>query len=193
MPAELAAVAAIACVPMPVPRALPLLAVASVSRWARGRTWGEVASARFAAIGAIAGVIALVAALALGTPAVEAVTGRAVEWSQFPVVRGSASALLTVGMLVALTIVAAELALRGWIVERALELRAPPIAAVLAGALAEAAVSDGDLAARLGAAVVGAALGWMYVAAGRSVVAPICARAAFALGALLLEALRLVS
>lgn len=193
VPVELAAVAAIACVPMPVPRVLPLVAVASVSRWARGRSWGEVARPRFAAIAAAAGVIALAIALALGSPVAEAFTGRDVEWSQFPVVRGSASSLFAIATVVAATIIAAELALRGWIVERALELRAPAAAAVLAGALAEAAISDGDLLARLGAAAVGAALGWMYVAGGRSVVAPVCARAAFTLGALLLEALRLVS
>jgi hypothetical protein len=193
VPAELAAVAAIACVPMPVPRVLPLLVVASASRWARGRGWGEVARPAFAGIAAAAGVVALAVALALGGPAVETVTGRAVEWSQFPIVRGSPSSLLTVGMLVAATIIAAELVLRGWLVERALELRVPRAAAVLAGSLTEAAVSDGDLVARLGAAVLGVALGWMYVACGRSVVAPICARGAFALGALLLEALRLVS
>jgi hypothetical protein len=193
VPAELAAVAAIACVPMPVPRVLPLLVVASASRWARSRAWGEVARPVFAGIAAAAGVIALAVAFVLGAPAVEAITGRAVEWSQFPIVRGSASSLLTIGMLVAATIIAAELALRGWLVERALELRVPPAAAILVGAIAEAAVSDGDLVARLGAATLGLALGWMYVACGRSVIAPICARGAFTLGALLLEALRLVS
>jgi len=193
VPVELAAIAAIACVPMPVPRVLPLLVVASASRWARGRTWGEVARPAFAGVAAVAGLIALAIALAIGTPAVEAVTDRAVEWSQFPIVRGSASSLLTVGMLVAASILAAELSLRGWIVERALELRVPALPAVVLGAIGDAAVSDGDVAARLGAAVVGGALGWMYVAGGRSVVAPICARGAFAFGALLLEALRLVS
>jgi hypothetical protein len=94
---------------------------------------------------------------------------------------------------------AGELALRGWLVERVLELAEGDasrvdvrVLAVLAGAFAEAVVTPGEVAARLGAAGFGAALGWMYVAGGRSVVAPICARAAFVLGALLLEALRVV-
>jgi hypothetical protein len=39
----------------------------------------------------------------------------------------------------------------------------------------------------------GGALGALYVAGGRSVLPPVCARLAFAVGALLLEALRLVS
>jgi hypothetical protein len=45
---------------------------------------------------------------------------------------------------------------------------------------------------RLGAGVFGIGLGWMYLAGGRSVAAPICARLAFSLGAVALEALRLV-
>jgi hypothetical protein len=35
-------------------------------------------------------------------------------------------------------------------------------------------------------------LGWMYVASGRSILAPLCARLVFSLGALVLEALRVV-
>jgi hypothetical protein len=50
----------------------------------------------------------------------------------------------------------------------------------------------GDAAARIAAGLFGAGLGWIYVAAGRSLVAPICARLAFVLGPVVLEALRIV-
>ena len=66
------------------------------------------------------------------------------------------------------------------IVERLLELSpGPPLLPIAVGALAEAVVSPGDLAARFGAALFGAGLGALYVTGGRSVVAPICARLRF--------------
>ena len=86
-----------------------------------------------------------------------------------------------------------ELALRGWIVERVLELSPrAPVLPILVGAFAEAVVTPGGVAVRLGAGVFGIGLGWMYVAAGRSVVAPMLARIAFQVGAVVLEALRLI-
>src|SRR5439155_25692763 len=100
--------------------------VAGVARWLRGRGWTDVVRgpASFAAIGAIAGVVALALAYAV-TPVVEVAAARDIDWSQFPLVRGSPSAVLTIGTLVAMMALATELALRGWIVERALELGVP--------------------------------------------------------------------
>jgi hypothetical protein len=66
------------------------------------------------------------------------------------------------------------------------------VLAILAGALAEAAVTGGGLAMRIGAGLFGLALGWLYVAGGRSALASVCARLVFSLGALALETLRLV-
>ncbi|HUJ62934.1 MAG TPA: CPBP family glutamic-type intramembrane protease [Kofleriaceae bacterium] len=195
VPLELAALVGIALVPMPIPRAIPLLGVASVSRWLRGHSWGEVMHGRRdqAGIAALAGVVALVLALAVGTPVIELVSGRDVEWSQFPIVRGSAAQLFSVGLIVVLGVVAMELVLRGWVVERVLELRRGSAAlAVAVGALAEAAIVDGDVVARAGGLVFGIALGWLYIAARRSAVAPICARLTFSLIAIVLEALRLI-
>ena len=63
---------------------------------------------------------------------------------------------------------------------------------VLAGALAEALVTQGETPVRIAAAVFGAGLGYLYVAGGRSVVAPVFARIVFQCGAFLLEAFRLV-
>lgn len=196
VPVEIAAVVAIAVAyslgDVALPASAPLFLVASVSRWARGRGWDEtVRGSKYTALGALCGVVALVLALAIGTPIVE-LTGRAVEWSQYPIVRGSGSQLFAVTALVAVSAVAGELALRGWIVERALELGARPMLAVAIGAVAEGVLWPGDLASRLGAAMFGAGLGWLYVASGRTAGASISARVLFQLGALVLEGLRLV-
>lgn len=195
MPFEIAAVLALAIVPLPdaLPIALPLIVAATASRWIRRREWSEllVAGSATASIGAAAGAAGLAIAFVAGTPFVEAMSGRAVEWSAFPIVRGNASQLVLVGLIVIAMAVASELALRGWIVERVLELSpGPAILPVLVGAIAEALVTPGDIAARIGAGLFGAGLGWMYVAGGRNLLAPICARIAFGLGAAVLEALR---
>jgi hypothetical protein len=197
VPLEIAAVLAVAVAPLPevVPVALPLVVVATLSRWVRRRDWAQLLSASgwTMAVGAAAGLVALVVAVVVGTPFVEVMSGRAVEWAGFPVVRGSATQGAMVALIVIAMAIATELALRGWIVERMLELSpGPPILPVLVGALVEALVTRGDLAVRIGAGLFGAGLGWIYVAAGRSVVPAICARAAFGLGAVALEALRVI-
>jgi hypothetical protein len=193
---EVAAVLALAIVPLPdaVPVAAPLFAVASASRWMRGRTWSAVlGDGGFSAgAGLAAGLAALVIALVAGGPFVEMMSGRAVEWSGSPVVGGSATQLLLVALIEVALAIAWELSLRGWIVERLRELSpGPPVLPVVVGAIAEALLTPGDLAVRIGAGLFGAGLGWMYVA-GRGAIAPICARIGFGLGAVLLEAVRLI-
>jgi hypothetical protein len=187
-------VIAAAVISLPVPTVVPLLIAASLSLWLRGRSWAGVIKgpALYAAIGALAGGAALVLALFVSTPLLESISDFAVQWSMYPVVRGSSGTAIMVAIVVGVSAVAAELVLRGWLVERVLELRGHPVLAILAGAIAEALISDGDLGMRLGAGLFGIGCGWMYIAAGRSVVAPICARLVFSLGAVLLEALRVV-
>jgi hypothetical protein len=197
VPFEVAAVLALAIAPLPesVPIALPLLVVASLSRWLRGRTWSELlhAGSGRAAVSLAAGLAALALAVIAGAPFVELMSGRTVEWSAFPIVRGNPSQLALVALIVIAMAIASELALRGWIVERVLELSpGPSVLPVLVGAVAEALLTPGDLAMRIGAGAFGAGLGTLYVAAGRSVLAPICARLAFGLGAIVLEALRVI-
>lgn len=173
---------------------LGLLVVASMSMWLRKRSWTTVIKgpSLYAAIGAAAGLVGLVLALLAGTPVVERITDQAVQWSTFPIVRGSGTTFGVLAILVALGAVITELVLRGWIVEYMLERRMQPAFAILAGAIAEALVTEGDIHMRIGAGVFGLAMGWMFVAGGRSVVPTICARAAFTLGALALEAARVV-
>src|SRR5882757_5130237 len=102
VPFELAAVLALAIVPLPevVPMALPLVVVATASRWARRRDWGQLLQAErwTAPIGAAAGLIALAIALAVGARIVELMSGRAVEWSACPIVRGSPAQAVLVGL-----------------------------------------------------------------------------------------------
>lgn len=200
VPLEILAVLVVACVPLPeaMPAALPLFVAASLARYYRRRSWAELFSRTHArggdlAIGALAGALALVLALVAGTPVIEAMSHRAVEWSTFPVVRGSSVQLVVVAMVVGLSAVAAELALRGWLVERVLEVSpGGAMLPVMLGAVAEALITRGDFAARLGAGMFGLGLGWMYVASGRRIVASLTARVVFQLGAVLLEALRVI-
>ncbi len=194
---ELIAVLAVAVIPFPEPItvAIPLLVVATLSRWIRGRSWAEGLRGGWShvGVGALVGVTALGLALVLGAPIVAELTRRSVEWSQFPVVRGSTMIMFTMVLFAAVTALATELALRGWIVERVLEL-APSrrVVAVLVGAIAEAVVTPGDLAARCGAGMFGLGLGWIYVASGRSLTAPLVARMCFACCAVVLESLRVI-
>jgi hypothetical protein len=197
VPFEVAAVLAVAAVPLPhgIPAAVPLLVFGTASRWLRRRDWSELLQPGRGRAGwsALAGLVALAIALVAGGPVVEQLTGRSVAWSAFPTVRGSPEQLALVALVLAAMAIASELALRGWIVERVLELSpGPPILPVLVGALAEALVTRGDLDVRIGAGAFGAGLGWLYVAAGRNAIAPTCARLAFGLGAACLEALRVI-
>jgi hypothetical protein len=195
VPFEVAAVIAAAIVPLPVPAVLPLIVVASVSLWLRGRSFAAVTKgpALHAIVGTLAGLAALVLAVVIGTPLVERLTGGAVQWSMYPVVRGSGAQFVMVAILIAASAIAAELVLRGWIVDRVLELGGGnAMLAILVGAIAESLVTPGTLDARLGAGVFGMAMGWMFVGGGRSITAPVCARVAFSIGAIALEALRVV-
>jgi hypothetical protein len=194
VPFEVAVVGAAAFVALPVPAVVPLLIAASLSMWLRGRSWGEVVKGPplYAVIGAAAGVVGLVLALIAATPLLETVTDHAVQWSMYPIARGSGAQAIMVAIVVGISAVASELVLRGWLVERVLELRGHAVLAILLGAIAEAVLVDGDLGMRIGAGIFGVGLGWMYIAGGRSVVAPICARLVFSLGALVLEATQVI-
>lgn len=196
-PIEAIAVLVIAVAPWPerLPVALPLLVAATVARYVRRRTWADVAHGPAAGWqllgGALAGAVALGLAVVLTPRGLAALSQRSFEWTEVAVASGDPSQLAIVALTIAVMALATELALRGWIVERVLELSpGSPVLPIAVGALVEALVTPGDGATRLGAAFIGAGLGAMYVAAGRSVLAPVCARIAFQGGAVLLEGLR---
>jgi membrane protease YdiL (CAAX protease family) len=192
VPVEVAAFLAVAFAPWPlaVPIAMPLIAVATLARLLRGHSWGELMHGRFVLAGTCVGLAALAIALIVGTPLIESATAQQVQWAQYPMVRHDAGNLIALILLVAAMSGAMELALRGWIVDRALDFM-PPAAAILVGAGAEALLADGTTE-RIGAAIFGAGLGWMYVASGRNLAVSLCARLAFALGCVLLESARLI-
>lgn len=197
---EIAAVIAIALAPLPpaLPVALPLFAVASLSVWLRRRSWGQVV--RFdrthAVIGAVVGVAALLLALIVGDPIASALAGGSVQWSTDPIVRGNTAALGGAIVLALISAVCLELALRGWIVERVLELSGDrvdaPIIAVMVGALVEAVITAGPIASRIGAALFAVGLGIVYCAGKRNALAPIIARATFGVLAVVLQALQVI-
>lgn len=187
---EVLAVIAIGIVPMLIelppmlPIAMPLLVVASISRWLRRRSWSEVMATNGgfarAGIGLAAGVVALAIVTMVGARETTAL-------SPIPIA-GDAKIGAMVLAYVALTSILTELALRGWIVERVLELSpGSPVLPICVGALAEAILTPGDPATRVGAALFGVGLGAMYVFAGRNVIAPMIARAVYFGGAIALE------
>lgn len=178
------------------------LALATALRMLDGAAWWRAADrdARAEVIGggALVGALALLLALALSAPIADA-TARSVEWSQLPVVRGSALQAATLAAVVIAVALAAELTLRRWWLEAVAAAlgtagvgRVGAIAGgVVAAAALEAAIAPlpGD---RLGVAIYGAGLGVIYVGAGRRLGASLAARVAFEVGALALQALLLV-
>jgi hypothetical protein len=174
--------------PITLPIALPLLVVATLSRWLRGRGWRElVQDPRALGMGAVAGF----AALALAAVGFGAFDVSAIEWWLLPAARGDASQLLLALGFVTVTSIALELALRGWILERAWELSpGSPTLPIAVAAVVEALVIDAAFGSRIGAALFGAGLGILYVGCRRSVLAPIAARVVFSCGAIIVELLR---
>ena len=176
--------------------------IATAARMLDGKGWW-VAADRDARgtvmlLGALAGAAALVAALALSTPLADSLS-RGVEWSTAPVVRGSIVQTATIAVLLVAISGAAELTFRRWLLDWVADglagqgtgRKLATAVGVAAAALVEAAIVpvDGD---RVGIAITSVGLGLIYVAAGRRVGASISARVVFEVGALLLQALRLV-
>jgi len=187
---EIAAIAAaaLASVSWPLAALIGLLAIGSFARWQRNQGWVE---ARVPVDGLIAfagalGLLALALALALTSPLLERLTARSIEWTQLATVRGNLQVLGFAIVLVGAQVVAAELILRRWILERALDLGARPILAVAVAAAVEVAIAGANPAARLGAGVAGVGYGLLYLGAGHRLAAPLAARLVFELGALVL-------
>jgi membrane protease YdiL (CAAX protease family) len=187
VPIEILAVIAIAIAPLPdmMPVALPLFVAGTISRWVRGRSLAETrpGARQHLAIGAAvgAGSLGIVAVVAGG------------DITEHSIARGNFQMAMIVALVTAATAFAMEMAMRGWLVERVLELTpGSPVLPIAVGAFAEAIVTPGDSGERISAGIMGAALGWLYVASGRSVVAPIAARIVFTTGAVVLAALKLV-
>jgi len=207
-PFEALAVLAIAVAPLGAtfPFAVLLFAVATASRWVRGRSWAElvVATASRAddaasrsddaasplrplhALGL--GVAAGTLAITVAAPLIGAFRVTTVDWWVLPALHGDTSQFALAVCVLLASAVALELALRGWIIERMLELSpGPPTRPVATAAVAEALVTPGPIVSRMGVALFGAGLGLLYVGCRRSVLTPIAARWAFVIGAALVD------
>jgi hypothetical protein len=197
LPAELAALAACTLAPaglaLPVPVAVPLLAIAAVSVAARRATFLSPpgpGALEGILLGALAGLVGLVAAVTLATPVLQDGFGLMVRWGQSPAVRGSLDAAIGVALVTGALATAQELIFRRWILERAYSLGASGSGSILIAGAAEALVGPGSFGARLGAALFGVALGMLYWRGGRRLGPALAARLAFTWGALSLQALR---
>lgn len=196
--AEVTVILACAILSLPVPAQVPLLVMALISFGVRGQQWSD----RFEsdgfrwAIGAAMGAAALALAFFVVGPALEGGTGGMVGWTRHGMVRGKADAFLMIAIMVGATAIGTELLMRAWILERIREQvpgRAGLLVAVAVTAVIEAVFVGDPGWSCLGAALVSAALSGVYLASRRSLVAPIAARLTFELGALLLEAFKLVN
>lgn len=184
--AELAVVAAIGAFEFSIPRAVPLLIVASVSLWIRDRSWTQTGLrldpgwAGLAAAGIVAGAAAqLMIGYAVGAQVDDAALAQA-----------GGTLLATVVMLHVATAFATEMVFRGYLVERMREVSgSEPIAIAVAAAAFAWVVAGADLVAAVGA--VSAAIGYslLYRAAGRSLVLPIAVHAGFTVAGAVLGAL----
>lgn len=190
VPVEVLCVLALAIAPLPdaLPRGAPMLLFASLSRWLRGRSWRELAQVRVGPL--VAAVLAGGIAIAAAAPLVHASGTTAVESWFVPAARAGGGRLCVLALVLVVHAVALELALRGWIIERMLELSPGTVGLpILAAALAEALVVPEPIAPRIGALLFGAGLGILYTAANRNVLVPILARCTFVLGTVALAAL----
>jgi membrane protease YdiL (CAAX protease family) len=198
LPVELVALLGCAVAPLlwelPVPVAVPLIAIASLSMAVRRTTLASEpsdASAERFAIGAGVGLVALALSVLVATPLLGG-GGVVVQWTMFPTVRGSAGQLFTVAVLISALAVAQEVIFRRWILERSYQLGASGSGSIVIAAAAEGLVGPGPLLARIGMALVGVALGLLYWRAGRRLGPSLAARLAFGLGALILQWLQWV-
>jgi hypothetical protein len=187
-PAEVVAVLAIAVLPLgdTFPYSALLLLVAAVSMLLRRRSWGELVTtgraARSLGIGLVAGAVAV----AIAAPAIDAFQVTALDWWVRPALQGGPMQIAAACGVLLATAVAMELALRGWIIVRMMELSpGPPGLPIAVAALAEALVTPGPLTSRLGVALFGAGLGTLFIGCGRNVLAPIAARCTFVAGSVL--------
>ena len=186
---EAIALAAVALAPVPLPAAATLLVVASVSL-ALGRE-------RFAplgrglVVGAALGVVAAVLCVLVGGPAVSALVGAPVMFSETPIVRGNPSAFGVVALVTAALAAGRELAMRGWLLPHLGRVGVPPVAALAAVAVVEAVTMPGPWPVRLGVALLGVGAGLLAQARRGALALPLAAAMAMQVALVAVEALRL--
>lgn len=204
---EVAVLAVVPWLELPVPAAIPLLVLASVSLWLRDKGFaqvGLVATPRawpHFAIGVVLGVAGFVAASAVLGPAGR-FAGLAIDFNHLPPVRGNGAVLLSALVLAWASALAAEMVFRGYVLDRLLgDLRLSPIAAVVIAAVVYGWVlapgqdpgqDPGTIARFAGAALMGVGYGALYFAGRRNLILPIAFHGAFESTNLLVLYLRLL-
>ncbi|HEY5921148.1 MAG TPA: hypothetical protein VIV11_05735, partial [Kofleriaceae bacterium] len=102
---------AIAPLPDALPVGAPLLAIASLSLWLRGRTWVALVAPHSRAL--VAGLLVGVVAIAIAGPLFRGFGVTALEWWLVPGARDGDARLFVALAIVIVDAVALELALRG--------------------------------------------------------------------------------
>ena len=183
---EFAAIAAIAVFGFWVSPLIGLLVLASVSLMLRSKGWSHAGfhcgdrTVLVLTTGAVLGTAALLGIAWLWAPALEDLSGRAVELNVLPPLRGHSGLLVTALLLAFASAFAIEMVFRGYLFERIRELINNDALAIVASAAAYAAVvAEQGLASVVGALVMGVGYGLMYLAGNRTLVFPIAFHCAF--------------
>lgn len=183
---ELAAVGALAIFGFWMSPLIGLLVLASASLLARNKGWSDAGLRADDGVelvvtsGIVLGALALVAVAWLWGPALENLSGRAVELNHLPPLRGYAGLLATAVILAVAGAFASEMVFRGYVFERIRELTdSDALAIVASAALYAAVIADHGLAPTLGAMAMGIGYGLMYLAGGRNLAMPIAFHCSF--------------
>jgi membrane protease YdiL (CAAX protease family) len=187
---EMALVVLVLVVGFPISTSIPLLVLASLSLWFRGKSWTDVGFSGgddlplMIVIGVVLGTATMLATTWVVAPALEASGELAVELSYLAPLRGNTKLLPTAIVLTLATVFASEMVFRGWLIERIRERFDDPAAgsgvAVFLSAVVYAwAISEGRQAGAVGGFTLGLGFGFLYLAGRRSLVLPIAFHGAF--------------
>ena len=172
---EATALAAIALVALPVPVGGAMLLVAALSLALGGERFAEVGPPWTVGVGMLVGAVAAATVVLAAAPLLAGASGLPVAFTVAPMVRGNSSVFIAVAILGAVTTLAGELALRGWLLPRLRRLGLTPWVAIAAVVLVEAALTPGPWPQRAGVATIGLGASVLSVAAGGRIGAPIAA------------------
>lgn len=187
---ELALVVVVLLVGFPISTSIPLLVVASLSLWFRGKSWhdsglrGDDDLVVMLIVGAVLGVLAMLATAWLVAPGLEAAGALGVELSYLPVLRGNTQMLPTIFVLTWAGVIASEMVFRGWLIPRIAslfddEVAGTGVAVFASAALYAWAVAESRQAGAVGGFALGLGFGILFLAGRRSLGLPIAFHGAF--------------
>lgn len=188
---EAVALAAIALAPLPLPSAAMLLVLASVSLALARERFAPLGSLGGLAVGGALGALAAALCVVGGGPALAALTGAPVMFSETPIVRGNPMAFAVVALVTAALAAGRELAMRGWLLPHLGRVGLPPAGALAAVAVVEAATVPGPWPVRGGVALLGVGAGLLAQARRGALALPLAAAMTMQVALVAVEALRL--